>query len=570
MEQAKHPYPHHPTRVIHVKGTDREIGIGHAEQLGEAVSSGMVRFYHDFWEQMFHAPKIGATQSKLMRAAKLLVDPLLLNRLFAEVPEQARERVRGVAEVTGIGEREQMTALVLPDLFPLLEGLAARLFPQNFVRVCLPRFGCSSFIFSGRRFLHGRNLDFPGVAYWDRYQVIQCTTRPNRLKYIGFTTAGVPIAGITGINEARISVSLHQHYCRSFAFKGQLPFVIGEEILSRARTLSEALEILKNSRVATSWAFVVTDGNRRTGFICETHPKGWGVRMLPAVEKSLITHSNFFQTKECQPLEYAASARMNWDNYSRATRLKTSVESWGFEMTPGQAVQCVSDHYDPYWGEEKIINRTVSQVYNIQSLVVDPEKLKVYLAEGDCPIHLRSYREYDLGEIFAGRDGRTDITFPGYGFQSENKRLAKEAYILSFVAACDGKYEQARKYLLRSLESDFCPEVAVTAGVVHMKLREDGTAVRLLSHGKNMIEEKVLKLGKEKFPPEYFETLVYLARAYDLQGQREKALALYEKTVNHRDCEDTHLRRVARAARPYKAESLSRILMPYSTYVPFQ
>src|SRR5690606_27710073 len=135
----------------------------------------------------------------------------------------------------------------------------------------------------------------------------------------------------------------------------------------------------------------------------------------------------------CEVAQYSASARMNWDNFSRKSRLEALVRKAGYEMTPAQAVKAVSDHFDPYWESEKIINRTVSQVYNIQSLVWDPEKMKLYMAEGDAPIQIRSFREWDLAEIFSGREGKTSKMLDGYRFQSEQKRIAKETYIASFI-----------------------------------------------------------------------------------------------------------------------------------------
>src|SRR5262249_3838545 len=154
--------------------------------------------------------------------------------------------------------------LILPDLMPMLQAYLTRLKPALFIEATPPpKFGCSSFVSSGKHFLHGRNLDFPGVSFWDRYPVIQSTQRKGWLRYIGFTTAGVPRAGITGINEAQLSVSLHQHYCRETTLKGTLPFATAEEILGRAQTLQQAMDILRESIPATSWAFIITDGKTR-------------------------------------------------------------------------------------------------------------------------------------------------------------------------------------------------------------------------------------------------------------------------------------------------------------------
>lgn len=410
MSQAKtqvsHPYPDTPLKVLHLSGSDYEIGRAHAEALGDSVRQGMVHFYYEFWQRMLNSVNVGGLEGWIVKRVQSLVDPFLVQRLAKNIPPASLDRLRGVAEAAELPMEQLLTIVVLPDLLPWLQALSTRFQPDAFVGVSTPIFGCSSFVNRGEYFLHGRNLDFPGVAYWDRYPVIQCTERQGgRHRFIGFTTAGVPICGITGVNEAQISVSLHQHYCRETNTKGVLPFVIGEEILSEAASLDEARAILERHRVATSWAFVVTDGKTRDAFVCETHPKARGIRYL-GNGSVCLSHSNYFQSQECKPMEYAATARMNWDNYSRKTRLEHLVNEEGYALQPEQAVRFMGDHFDPYWRKEKPFNRTVSQVYNIQSLVLDPERMKLWIAEGPAPIHLREYQEYDLAEIFAGKQGK--------------------------------------------------------------------------------------------------------------------------------------------------------------------
>src|SRR3989338_6048323 len=106
------------------------------------------------------------------------------------------------------------------------------------------------------------------------------TSRSGSLKYIGFTTAGVPLGGITGVNEAQISVALHQHYSKETSLQGHLPFVISEKILMEAENLTDALKILNDSHVNSSWAFVVADGKTKDGFIYESAPKSHGIKRL--------------------------------------------------------------------------------------------------------------------------------------------------------------------------------------------------------------------------------------------------------------------------------------------------
>jgi len=524
----------------------------------------MPSFYADFWRRLIANPPTADWLKPTARLASRLIDPGLSRVLLRQVPADYMQRIEGMAEGSGLPLSELTTALVLPDLMPMLQSFLTKLRPAGFEPPPpFPTMACSSFLSRGKYFLHGRNLDFPGVAFWDRYPVIQATHSPRTIPYIAFTTAGVPFGGITGVNEAQVSVSLHQHYSRRFSLTGQLPFFIAEEILQRARSLKEALKLIENSKVASAWAFVLTDGKTREAVIVETDARHQAVRTLG--DKAL-THSNFFQTAGCRAGEYATSQRMNWDNLYRSNRLAELLDEAGAALEPSQAVQFLSDHWDGFWKEEKVANRIVSQTYNIQSLVLDSERMKVWMAEGDSPIHLREYAEFDLREILDGSDGRTGVRYPGSVYKNSAKRQAKETFIASFVAAFSGEEGLARTELEKALEIDFFPEGAQILALLNWKIGQYEEAREWLQRGKTWVEGK----RPERFPPEYFETSLFLARTYDLLGRRSEAVAEYARVAGHPDLEDTNLRRLAKAAGPFRATQVRKIVMPFSSYIPFE
>lgn len=568
--KSHHPYQSRPIRVIHTKGTDREIGRQHAEILGDEIRQGMTKFYYDFWSRMLATKREGLLENAAFQVGKWFVDPFLVKQLSKQVPSFLSDRLLGISETSGISIKTLETTLVLPDLMPLLQSYLGIVRPSALIEASAPpRLGCTSFVINARSFYQGRNLDFPGVGYWDRFPIIQLIEPENSLRYLAFSSAGVPFGGITGINEAQVMVALHQHYSKSTSLSGQLPFAISERILMEAKTLQEAKEILLESQVAAAWAFVISDGKTGEAFLFECDASTCGIKELKDKDDT-IAHANFFQTKGCQKSEYATTARMNWDNYWRKTRLEQLISERLPDIGPEHAVKFLSDHFDPYWQEEKIINRTVSQVYNLQSLVVDLKGMTAYMAEGDCPIHLRNYREFDLGEIFAKRNGETGRVLAPYDFKSEEKKKAKEAYILSFVAAFDGEDEKAKERIAVSLDHDFCAESALVASVLLLKTGEEKKAVELLRKAKNFTEEKKGQMGRDFFPPEYFEICLFYARALDLLGEREKALENYRRLASHQDLEDANVRSLALAKGPYTRKKLARILTPFSSYIPFE
>lgn len=566
-----HPYPAAQTQIIFTQGTEFEIGQQHAEQLGQFVHQGMAPFYYGFFKRVFSPPVVSPIEKMGLSFLETAIDKMLVRRLIGQIPHHIKERISGVASASGLNQEILLTSLILPDLLPMLQAHWIRLRPQFGIPVAAPpKFGCSSFVAKGSRFLQGRNLDFPGVAYWDRYPVIQVTHPKKGLKFIAITSAGVPLAGISGINEAGISVALHQHYALETNWSGRLPFVISERILNEATCLEDALRILKSDSLASSWAFVVADGAQKNAFIYEASPRRAGIRWLEE-EGNVLAHSNYFQSEACRNLDYATTERMNWDNFFRKNTLEQKIRGSLVDLTVEHAVRCMSDHWDGFWGEEKTVNRTVSQVYNIQSYVIDLSAMKLYLAEGDCPIQLRGYREYDLTKLFNFSDGSSHRVVPGFQFAHPKKKLAKESYILSFIAAFDGKYELAFERLQKSLTEEFVPEAALVAALVNLRCEgELQDSINLLEKAELEIDRKLKNIDTKQVPPEYFEILLYQARTFDLKGERKKALDIYQRIAHHPCLRDLNIARLARKAKNYHFGKVKRMIMPYSTYIPFE
>lgn len=545
-------------QFITVSGSDREIGRQHAEAFLDEMREGMPKFYWDFWNQFMQPSK----------SLGWVFDRLILRRLFSNIPTEFKERLQGMADVLGEPPNRLSLLFALPDIFPMFQSFAAKWVPEWFVEVQPPMLGCSSFVAKGSHFLHSRNLDFPGVNYWDRFPVVSVYKRPGRLNYIGFSSAGIPIPGITGINEAQISVSLHQNYAKPISFSGKQPFVVGEEILGRARDLKSALEIIQKNRVATAWTFIVADGKTQDAFVAETHAKAQGVRWLGA--QGTLAQTNYFQCTECKPQEYATTARMNWDNHLRQRRMMELVVGAGKDLSARSATKIACDHFDLFWKEEKVLNRTLGQAYNIQSLVYDLGEMKTWCAVGLSPIQLGEYVEIDLGAVFSGRPALTGNKEPAKPFSDPKKEAAKRAYIQSFIAAFDNNVPLAIEGALRSLTSDFCPEVAQVCGVMLMKSGEYERARELFEQGRAHLERKMKEKGKTSAPPEYFELMICLARAYDLLQRNADARAIYKLIASRPDFEDVHLKKVAVKAEKFTAKKLKNILLPYSAYIPFR
>lgn len=134
-------------------------------------------------------------------------------------------------------------------------------------------FSCTGFVVPGAltddgRLLHGRNLDADLYA-WNGAPVLflmdETDAAPHWHKYAGFGTAGLLYpGGISGINDAGISVSLHQLSTTRYDMKPRsgradlAPF-LQQRILREAGSLSEAIDIVHDAAHFAAWVIVCAD-----------------------------------------------------------------------------------------------------------------------------------------------------------------------------------------------------------------------------------------------------------------------------------------------------------------------
>ena len=174
-----------------------------------------------------------------------------------------------------------------------------------------------------------------------------------------------------------------------------------------------------------------------------------------------------------------------------------------------------------------------------------------------------------LGAIFSGRESKTGKSFEGYVFSKPNRFKAKNSFIHSFIHSFEGKMSEARIELEQTLKFEDFPEARLISGLIAMKEGDIEAASDMFKAAQTLIEREKEKLGKFFFPPEYFEVWLYCARALDLQDKREEALKQYSEIAAHSDLKDTVIRKIAVSKKRYRKENLERIMMPYSSYLPF-
>ncbi len=225
--------------LLWLTGSPTERARAHGQLLGKEMTLDNLN--------LFVALSVRGIQKETLKF--FFVDQLL-NLLVrwgtSSAPDSFHEEIQAMAEAAGIDPVRLKRALLLPDIAAFSWALLSKQ-GKN-----LPSHGCTSAIFSSESgdFIQGRNLDFPGSPSYDENPLL-VIHRPEagskELKHVSIGTHGLQFSGITGFNEAGITFAVHQNYTRLLSFKGvPMPFV-GELVLRSARSLDDAIEIIKSN-----------------------------------------------------------------------------------------------------------------------------------------------------------------------------------------------------------------------------------------------------------------------------------------------------------------------------------
>jgi len=99
-------------------------------------------------------------------------------------------------------------------------------------------------------FIHARNLDYESQGVFDRNPAVIYfhPEKAGELNYGSVTSLGIHTAGITGFNEAGITLGLHQTFVDAVSRTGTPILSVTERVVREARTLDQALQMLQSAK----------------------------------------------------------------------------------------------------------------------------------------------------------------------------------------------------------------------------------------------------------------------------------------------------------------------------------
>jgi len=293
--------------------------VDRARRMGELVKRGVLsgevlRYFTDKVSDVAHA------ENGTLAGPLLLVYHQLVRLFHRAAPSPIAEEIDAMAHALGVDPIVLRGGLSLPDTGVFVHGLGYWL---HF----LPATGCSSVAtpLAGGGFAYGRNLDFAGVGAWDRHPmiaVLEPEPGSKELRHLAIGADGLPFAGITGVNEAGITFAVHQNFSRDISTHGVPMVLIGELVLRSAKTLDEAIEVLRRNRPANLWTFVLNDLRNGESVAVESSSRVFLARRSRDRPFAQTNHAQHAETRERETAAYGTLANSEF----RFDRLLSGIE----------------------------------------------------------------------------------------------------------------------------------------------------------------------------------------------------------------------------------------------------
>ncbi len=508
--------------VAVLSGSHREIARAHGELLGDYAESGVIH------ESIDHVNYGVSQQSLLVQPTILGITKCLTNHLYGSLSDEFRAsvdayyegyslRMRRLGRTPKFSPDDLKFAAVGIELANTLDAMnesgsmlrtSLRYCPlQTVIGAPLGLFvgglfggigsivegktpfklGCTGFVvpetssngklLSSIGLVHGRNLDGELMRSWSQHPVIFLVRETGRLAYLASGSAGLIYpGGVSGTNEAGISVSLHQMYSARTQVSGAanttaMAPALQERILREARSLDEALRIARSVKSMASWTILISDA--KTGESASIELTEGGVSLSRRVRAEPLGQSNHFFDPAQAPYAYFPNLHKKLET---EVRLQTMEKRFQRLRAAGASPWSLQESFDQLANQEDVEGRfqafgtTATKAYGVMSTIMIPAQRQIWMTTGDAsPAPHSTY----IG-IEADPSWR-EVRFVGIGRAKTlggRPRLLRgmESYVLARLAYERGQKAKALAHLDQSVR-DFDQENVNEPNFTYMRAR---------------------------------------------------------------------------------------------------
>jgi hypothetical protein len=491
---------------------------------------------------------------------------ILLKWLEQRAPSEQREVMKALAEESGLPYSKILEALYQPDGLMLLSRLSVMKYFLKEMPISSGLPGCSSVVLGPswsreNQILIARNMDYPIVGPWEKNTTVLFhePDSSHEIPHVAITTAGVHTSGLTAMNQEGLTLSTHAHFGKEVSLMGRPIFMLGEDVISRSRSLDEAVDLCRKIKRVGNWTFVMASAKENTAIAIEMTPEKTHVR---GMKDELIAHTNFFHTSDLQEKEALISGACREDIFCRLERMKEILAPLKGQVNVADLGRVLGDHTDFETKQERIYGSTLSVVTTVKSVLFNPEKQELWISSrGESPTGLGNFLGVSVESFWQKGSFEPRRMNPCGEIERD------EEYTNHFLPALQ-EYRKA----YQAWHSDNHLEDHAQRTLISLR-----KAVRLYGKDGNVwIQAGLVAFKQNEFQEakSYFtETLdkslschtvhvrdLFLARCHDVLKEREEALMIYRQ---YAEVGEPRLRKAFKKGlkRPYRGEQTTELLL---------
>lgn len=341
---------HGKGRLERIEGTQVLFLEGTPEEMGEQHGSLMHREFHNLVDRIVYGVGIGSSVEK--------------GRWFLGEIEEAQSRLEPFIDERYLREMDAMAAAA--ELHPQ-EARLANFFPELFHCTGFALHGEAT---KGNRIFHGRVLDYLRGLGLEQNAVVMVVKPDEGNAWVNVGYAGF-VGTVTAMNEKQIAIG-EMGGRGEGNWDGKPMAQLMREVMERADTIDEAVEIMRKGPRTCEYYYVISDGKTK---------RSVGIKATPEIFETVWSGESHPQLK--RPVKDTVLLSAD-DRYE--TLVDRVEANYGkFDMESARSLM------DP----------PVCMNSNIQSVLFAPDTLDFWVANADSEnvASLTRYTHYNLREL---------------------------------------------------------------------------------------------------------------------------------------------------------------------------
>ncbi|MCK5218400.1 hypothetical protein KAR10_02685 [bacterium] len=216
-------------------------------------------------------------------------------------------------------------------------------------------FGISAQLTEQGHPIMGRSFDLVAGEKFDRHKLVMFIQPEQGYNFISVAWPGM-LGVISGMNEAGLAVAVLAGHSRDRGKLGTPVYIAARRVLTRAGTLAEAAQIIREAEVFSSASFLIGSGPEDRFIVVEKTPARTAIREM---KKGIALAANHFITPKLGPDQANQDYQRESASVSRLRRLAELIHKETGKLTITGAVRILRDCRGLFGRELGLGNRSV-------------------------------------------------------------------------------------------------------------------------------------------------------------------------------------------------------------------